>query len=81
MASIEQRIKALEIQRKPKNIIREINKRPKLTRNEWVELQTKTEFKTAAYPILLKEILARRGDNSEMVHRKYIERFVNEHGQ
>lgn len=81
MANFDQRLEALERQLKPKNITPIINKRPKLTRDEWVELQTKTEFKTAAYPILLREILTRRGDNSEILHREYIERIENEYAE
>ena len=81
MANFLQRLEALERQFKPKNVVCVIKERATLSRDEWVELQTKTEFRTAAYPKLLREILTRRGDNSEILHREYIERIEHEYAE
>jgi hypothetical protein len=79
MATIEQRIIALESRLKPEAV--EMQKpRPSVTESEWMELQQKTGFETAEYPRLFAEILARRGDGSEIEHSDYIRKLEKQHG-
>ncbi|MBK9162226.1 MAG: hypothetical protein IPM27_11995 [Nitrosomonadales bacterium] len=79
MATIEQRITTLESRRKPE-VVKMQKPRPSVSESEWMELQQKTDFQTAEYPRLFAEILARRGDGSEIKHSDYIRKLEKQYG-
>lgn len=75
MATIEQRISVLESRRKPEVVTASL--RPQLSKEEWLELHKDGQ---TMQPAALREILARRGDGSEMRHADYIRRLEAKHG-
>lgn len=79
MASIEQRITALENRRNP-DALQEANIRPQISKGEWLEIQQREGFGAAEHPHLLAEILARRGDGSEIQHSDYIRKLEKQYG-
>lgn len=76
MATIEQRISALESRCKPEAVT-VASLRPQLSKEEWLELHKNGQ---AMQPAALREILVRRGDGSEMRHADYIRRMEAKHG-